>query len=894
MAMTIGELVANIRADNSDFDRGLATSQLRMQGFTVDASGRLRNLQGHFVRSGEVMERAVSEVTDEVSDLARQTTETTAVVEVETRTMAMRFRALARAADQMGDSLANRLGRAVGHLGNMSVNTDRLGAIGGRLGGLAMTFGKIGAGIGSAVPLVAGLAATVGQIAPAAGLAVTGLIAVQLATKALKIGMVGVSDAMSAAMDPSDPEAYAEALKKLSPNARAFVGEIRTLQPELKALQQHVQQNLFEGLDGVLKDLGKTTLPVLREGLGDAATSLNSMGRALGEVVSGLSTSGVLGTAISGANAGLWNLSRIPAQIVNGLVEIGAAAAPAFGRLTDAVSTAADEAAVNMSDAFADGRMEQIIEDAITVFKQLWEVAKNVGSIIRSVFSAAHTTGGDFLGVLTQITGALATAFASPAVQGALKAIYSTMATLASTVGPLLVTALQAIAPVFTALGPPIQRLIQTLGPILGQVIGALGPVLAVAATAVGSLLDAVSPLLPVIGTLVAGLLPALTPLLTLVAGVFQRLAPLVSQLAGILMSALTPILAALLPALTPIVDSLLTLADAIMPIISAQMTAFAPLIAQLAGTFAQLLVALAPVIASLIVLVANVLTQMTPILTTVIGFVSRLAAVFAGELATVIQTVVIPAFQMIAALLSGDFSGAWAAAKTMVSGIIDSWIRIFRDLPAKASEALSGLAGAVWSKVSEAGGRMVDSLKEKRSEALDRLRELPGKAKDALGDLGSLLWSSGRSLVSGFIDGIKSMIGSVKDAASKVVSGARDYFPFSPAKEGPFSGKGWTLFSGQALAQGFADGIGSRAGVVARTMGQMLQQAQDGFGTLDVPGMAGAHALGGIRGLATTPQPVPVQVTVTLDGPESMTRLIRDITATVGGGVVQTAFGSY
>ncbi|MER6199821.1 hypothetical protein ABT234_20930 [Streptomyces sp. NPDC001586] len=828
MALTVGELVANINADTSGIERGLSSAELQMRGFQQDAEGRLRRLDGTFANLGERM--------------------------------------------SMGFAEAERGGRRF----SMSLS-GITGALGG-LGGAAMSVGKMAAMFGAAAPAAAGMAATIGAIAPAAGVAVTGLFAMQLATQAVKIGMQGVGDAVGAAMDPSDPEAYAEALKKLAPNAQAFVKEVRALQPELKGLQQGVQNALFEDLDQTLRDMGKSTLPVLKTHLVEAATTMRFMAQGVGDAAVRLSENGTLGKALHGANEGLANLSAAPGQVVQALVQIGAAAAPSFARLTAAARDGLGSLSGKLDKAFESGAMQTAIEKAIGLIKQIGEVAGNVFSILGSVFNAAQTSGGGMLGVLRDVSGALATAFASPGVQDGLKAIFETMATLGKTIAPLFAQALRAIAPVFTALGPPIQRLIQTIGPILGQVIGALGPVLATAATAVGALLDAVSPLLPVIGSLITGLLPALTPLLTLVAGIFQRLAPLVAQLAGILMSALAPILAALLPALTPIVDALLVLVDAVMPIVSAQMTAFAPLVAQLAGMFAQLMVALGPVIAQLILLVADVLTKMTPMLTTVIGFVAQLAGVFANELGTVIQTVVLPAFQAIAALLSGDFSGAWNAAKAMVSGIIDSWIRIFRDLPAKAGEALSGLAAAIWARVSEAGGRMVDSIKQKRDEAMDRLRELPGQAKSALGNLGSMLYDSGASLVRGFIDGIKSMIADVKSAASKVVSGARDFFPFSPAKEGPFSGKGWTLYSGQALAQGFADGIASQSGLVGGAINSMMAAGA-------LPGMALAGA--GAGGMAGGGGRLIVEVT----GPDGMKGIIRRIVQVDGRGSVITAF---
>jgi hypothetical protein len=54
--------------------------------------------------------------------------------------------------------------------------------------------------------------------------------------------------------------------------------------------------------------------------------------------------------------------------------------------------------------------------------------------------------------------------------------------------------------------------------------------------------------------------------------------------------------------------------------------------------------------------------------------------------------------------------------------------------------------------------------------------------------------------------------------------------FPSSPAKEGPFSGRGWTPFRGQALIEGFTTGmlnalpdIQSAAQLVARTVSEQL-----------------------------------------------------------------------
>lgn len=822
MALTVGELVANIDADDSGMQRGLNSAGLRLRGFQQDAEGRLRRLDGTFAT--------------------------------------------------LSERIATGFEQAGGSSRRFSFSLGRLAGMAGGLGGVVTSVAGIAAKLGAAIPLAAGLAGVLAQIAPAAGVAATGLFAVVLATQAMKLGMKGVGDAVKAAMDPSNPAAFEEAIKGLAPSAQAFARVVKSLAPEFKNLQQGVQQRLFSGLDGVLREMGKTTLPVLKKGLFDAGDALNLMGKNIGNTAIGMSKSGVLGQALSGATDGLKNLSRVPSQIMLGLTQVGAAAAPAFRRLTDAAGKGADSISETISKAFESGAMERAIDQAIVVLKQLGAIVGNVFSAIGSVFSAAQAAGGGFLGVLKTITGAIADAFASPAVQGALKAIFETMATLATTIGPLLVMALKAVAPVFTALGPPIQRIIKMLGAALGPVIAALGPVLTMAAVAVGALLDAVSPLLPVIGSLVAKLLPALTPLLALVANVFTALAPLVSQLAGILMSALEPILAALVPVIQPIVDALMVLVRAVMPILSAQAAAFAPIIAQVASMFAKLLVALAPVIAQLILLVADILTKMTPILIPIIAAIARFAGMLANELGRVINTVILPALNAIVLLLKGDFSGAWAAAKTMVKGAVDHFLRLLVELPGRAGAALGGLAGVLWAKVQEAGGRMVEGARRKRDELVARLREIPGQAAAAVGNLGGVLWNAGARLIGGLIDGIKSKIGSLKSTLGGITNSLPDW-------KGPAEVDARILRpAGRLLMQGFQRGITDQAPSL---------QAQLGGLTGALPGMTLGAAGGGMGAGAA-----PTRVIVELAGPQEMRALIRGIVQKTGG-TVEKVFGS-
>ncbi|MBP5930197.1 hypothetical protein F3K39_19215 [Streptomyces sp. LBUM 1479] len=181
---------------------------------------------------------------------------------------------------------------------------------------------------------------------------------------------------------------------------------------------------------------------------------------------------------------------------------------------------------------------------------------------------------------------------------------------------------------------------------------------------------------------------------------------------------------------------------------------------------------------------------------------------------------------------IGGPVSRAWS-----------SFITSVRALPGRTLAALAALGGILATTSSTAWQRFKDGASRKGTEFLSWVRGLPGRAKSALGNVGSILLAAGGSLIQGFINGIKAKIGSVRSAASSVVSAARDYFPFSPARKGPFSGRGYSTYSGQALMSDFAKSIRSNTGQVGRALAGM-------------PGMPDAMADSSLGALAATPTP--------------------------------------
>jgi hypothetical protein len=120
----------------------------------------------------------------------------------------------------------------------------------------------------------------------------------------------------------------------------------------------------------------------------------------------------------------------------------------------------------------------------------------------------------------------------------------------------------------------------------------------------------------------------------------------------------------------------------------------------------------------------------------------------------------------------------------------------------------------------------------------------------------------------------------------SGIVGKVRDYVPVSPAKKGPFSGSGYTTYSGQKLVTDFAKGITSRASTATAAM------------TGVVAGVSGAGAqsiatapLTGAAPMRRSAQVVRVVVDVT-GGDSELKKVVRKWVRVDGGGNVQRAFG--
>lgn len=154
-------------------------------------------------------------------------------------------------------------------------------------------------------------------------------------------------------------------------------------------------------------------------------------------------------------------------------------------------------------------------------------------------------------------------------------------------------------------------------------------------------------------------------------------------------------------------------------------------------------------------------------------------------------------------------------------------------DMAAKASEAADGFLRGV-----------TDGL----NAAVDFVKSVPDKIKSFFSNAGDWLVNSGKALLDGFAKGIRNAVNAVTSAASDALGAVRKLFPFSPAKKGPFSGHGYTTYSGRALMRDFAKGIKGSSALAETEAMSALSSVHDVFSNarpLSFSAVADANANG-------------------------------------------------
>ena len=435
--------------------------------------------------------------------------------------------------------------------------------------------------------------------------------------------------------------------------------------------------------------------------------------------------------------------------------------------------------------------------------------ASTVGAAVQPLLSG--------LGELAQVaTGVLADAFRT-LLPVALQ-IGSSFITLAGTllsglvpvIGDLASTLLPMFVNLISTIAPVIMGLVASLAPLVVQLVSQLAPVFLNLVSAV------LPPLVSIFGTIVTAVGQLVVALAPLVAAIVNALAPIFADL-----------VANILP---PLVGVLMNLADLVLAVVVPAIVGFVQV---LAGVLTPIINGLAPLIKTVFgfisATIGNVMNAISGVIKIVTGAIkgdwtqvwNGIKQVFSAVWSQ-IKNIASTAIN----LVKGIFQAGWNAVKAATISVLTGVVSFIAGIPGKVTSGLSAL-GQLGAKAAQWFGGFLRSAQQKFGEAVNFVRGIPSKLVGALGNLSGLLVNSGKSLLTGLANGIKrgfsSAVGAVKDGLSNL----RRFFPFSPAKEGPFSGSGYTTHSGKALARDFGDAIAGESDYMRRRAAELMREAK-------------------------------------------------------------------
>jgi hypothetical protein len=373
---------------------------------------------------------------------------------------------------------------------------------------LAVPVGVIGAA--AAIPTLldivnaAGAASQSLLLLPAAGAAAAAVMGT------VRVATSGLGDAFKQVFAADrNPEKLAEALAHLSPNARAAVVEVDKMRPALDSLRVDVQDTAFRNLSTTVGQLGRTYLPVVREGMTGVAAegnvavqSVAAFAREAQTVSTVQSVFTVTATVVRQLSPALVNVLAVIRDIVAEGTHYLPGVANGFVNITARVREF-------IAEARASGQLGQWMSNGIIATQLLGQTFMALGSTIFGVFRAARTDTDGFLVGVRNAAVELSQFVNSVQGQNALSEFFTNLRTVAV-----------ALLPLLGLVGAAAVGMVNSLGPILPSVVAALVAVL-----------TAAQPLLDVFTTLALAVIPPL-------AAAIQFLAPVLGPVVAAMVAA--------------------------------------------------------------------------------------------------------------------------------------------------------------------------------------------------------------------------------------------------------------------------------------------------------------------------------------------------------------------
>lgn len=602
---------------------------------------------------------------------------------------------------------------------------------------------------------------------------------------------------LSAALDEQNQK-----LSKLAPSARDFVVQVTALAPAFTALKLDVQQRLFTGLGSEIRRMGALDLPVLRTGLGLMATSLNGLVKQFTEFATSKSAVADYTTifANSAKAADSFRAAVKPVlQIFTDLTVVGSSFLPG---LATGFANAAQKAADFVHQARESGKLREFIQSGIDAFKTLFRIVGDLTVILKDL-GTGNTGLPGLLDILKAITGVIR--FITENIPGGTFLVEAFI--IAWRLAPIVTLLLNMRAAILAntvatkeagvaaeVTGGKMAGAWKVAGVAAGAYAIGLG-LLAVgqentgtgfknvakdAADTAGKVLTLdIGGLFAKIGRDINSLPTDLQNTKEKWSGIFSAMGDTATGFSSAVHDVFTGLAARVTGTVVGLVD---TVKGHFVDQATSVTGSVGGMSSNVTGSFGTLAVINGATVGGFV--------------GTVTGFFGNLSGNVTGTVGGLVSNVT-GFFQN----LAGNVSGT-------VGGLVGNVVGRFNNLAGSVGGIVSGAVGYVGSLFVNMGTNAYNGLAGGLNSLIGFVGGIPGRILGALGSLGTLLFNSGVGLVSGFFDGVVSRWSQLVDWIRTGLGNIRALFPFSPALEGPFSGRGYVTYSGAALTGDFADSI--------------------------------------------------------------------------------------
>ena len=198
-----------------------------------------------------------------------------------------------------------------------------------------------------------------------------------------------VEDAQHSLREAQRPPAgggAAAELTKLAPAAQEVVNVLKSLKPAWESLRLDVQQRLFKGVGGELRQLASAWLPQLHRSLGGMATMFNGLFRDFAKNARRPEFIRNIGAGIDSVRQMLDRIGRsITGPLLDAFGRLSRAAAPFVTALGDEIASLVEDFSRWIASADKSGKLEGFFDKASTFLRDVFAIGRDIGSIFGSV-----------------------------------------------------------------------------------------------------------------------------------------------------------------------------------------------------------------------------------------------------------------------------------------------------------------------------------------------------------------------------------------------------------------------------------------------------------------------------------------------------------------------------